>query len=130
MPKRKSPRQRPPPQSQTQRPQPRAVPKDPPKPKRGTINLNPFEAELLQAMVQEGLQLEAQVQQIQAQIQALKARRGKMLKACGETHNLPPLFKVTLNDKGAGLNWQEVREDAKPEENRAGTGAETPDPGP
>ena len=127
MTKRKSPRQRPPTQSQTERPQQRSsLKKQPSAPKRGTIHLTVFEAAAFQEMVAENQRLAQQREALEAQSRNPQARHDKAVKAFGQTHKLPPVFSVQLNKTGDGLNWNEVREDAK---DNPGTGTETPDPG-
>ena len=110
--KRKTPRQQPPEQSQTQRPSPKLLKAKTKKARKGYISLSPLEVEIFLEMKQENQRLQIQEAQTRAQGQVLLERHNKIVVALGKTHRLDFRFKVAVNEKGNGLNYEEVVDDS------------------
>lgn len=110
--KRKTPRQQPPAQSQAPAPRLLKQKTKPKKLQKGFLSLTPLEAEVFLEMKEENQRLKMAEAQVQAQWQALLERHNKIVVALGKTHRLDFRFKVTVNEKGTGLNYEEVRDDS------------------
>lgn len=116
---------RPPAQSQTQRPQPKLVPKKAKAPKRGTINLTVFEQEVFRDLAAENSRIVQEMQQLHNDRQLLQVKQNRICDALGTTHKIDCTFKVTMNKAGTAINWEEVPDGEAP---KSGGGGE-PDPG-
>jgi len=109
--KRKSPRQQPPAQGQTQRPSPKLLKKAKKKPRKGFLDLSPLEWEVFQEMKAESQRIQIAEAQLQAQRQVLLERHAKIVAALAKTHRLDCRIKVVVNQRGTGVNYEEVMDD-------------------
>ena len=148
MPKKRHARQRPPKQSQTQRPVapkelkdirmppvgesgrtdfPVSLPKKArlPKLRKGHLPLTAFEQAMFRGMMKQGQQLQAEQAILNRKDQELRERHSIALEALGKTHGMDFDFNVELNQKGTALNWTEVKNDG-PQGDTAATGGEAP----
>lgn len=78
---------------------------------KGFISLTPVEVEVFLEMKAESQRIQIGRAQLQAQEQTLIKRHVKIVAALAKTHRLDCRIKVMVNQKGTGLNYEEVKDD-------------------